>query len=131
MPSRRDFDKDIASVVSLVAAARTATANGTAADLANFNAACAILSAGVITDGTHTVKLQDSPDNSVWTDVTAANLSGAFTALTSGAGGSATQEVGYLGAARYLRAVTTVATATTGGVYAVDIVRADARNLPQ
>lgn len=124
----RDYDKNIASAISLAPAARTATANGTGVDLVGFGAIGALVAVGVITDGTHVVKLQDSPDNSTWTDVAAANLSGSFPAnLTS----TTMVEVGYLGRQRFLRAVVTCSGTTTGGVYGVTIVRAGARTLPQ
>lgn len=128
----RDHDKSIASVQAIAPAAKTTTTTTSGVDLAGFESVAVILSAGVITDGTHTPKLQDSPDNSTWTDVAAANQSGTLTALTSGAGGSANQEVGYLGTQRYLRFVMTVTgSPSTGGVYAVNVIKAGARTLPQ
>jgi hypothetical protein len=131
MPAPRDFDKEINSAQSLAPATRNATANGTGVDLAGFEKAAVVLSAGTITDGTHTPKIQDSDDNSTLADVAASLQSGTFTALTSGAGGNANQEVGYLGAKRYLRVVVTVTGATTGGAYAANVIRAGARTLPQ
>lgn len=127
---RGDLESAISSALSFNPAARTATANGTGVDLQNFMAAAVIVSIGAITDGTHTLKLQDSPDNSTFTDVAAANLSGSFTALTSGSTAGTTQEVSYLGNQRYIRAVTTVAGATTGGVYSVVVIRAYPRTQP-
>ncbi|MEZ5101171.1 MAG: hypothetical protein R3C15_15495 [Thermoleophilia bacterium] len=111
--------RQIAPVQSLAAAARTATANGSSADLATYESAAVILNVGTITDGTHTPKLQESDDNSAWSDVAAADLQGAFAALAS----TTQQEVGYIGRKRYVRVVVTVAGATTGGVYGATIVR--------
>lgn len=53
------------------------------------------------------VKLQDSPDNAAWTDVT----DGAFVQVTT-ANDNATYEMEYTGVQRYLRVVATVAVAT-------------------
>jgi hypothetical protein len=111
---------------SLAPAARTATANGSGIDLASFASATVAFSVGTITDGTHTPKVQESDDNSTFTDVTAADLIGALAALAS----NVNQRVGYRGTKRYIRAVTTVAGATTGGVYAGVVIRGDARKQP-
>lgn len=111
---------------SLAPAARTATANGTGIDLANFASANVAFSVGTITDGTHTPKVQESDDNSTFTDVAAADLIGTLAALAS----NVNQRVGYRGIKRYIRAVSTVAGATTGGVYAAVVIRADARKQP-
>ena len=131
MSANIDLDRSINSVISLAPAARTATANGTGVDMSGFTEVAAIVIAGVISDGTHVIKLQDSPDNSTFTDIPAGQLSGAFLAnLTT----TTTTEVGVLAmnaGARYIRAVTTVAGTTTGGVYAVQLVRAGSRTEPQ
>ena len=111
---------------SLGPAARTASANGTGVDLQNNDGAVCYFNVGTITDGTHTPKLQDSPDNSTFTDVVAAQLQGTFANLAS----NTNQEIGYVGVQRYVRAVITVSGATTGGVYAATIVRGAGRKQP-
>jgi hypothetical protein len=98
---------------SLGPAARTATANGTGVDIANLGEVTVHFIVGTITDGTHTPKLQESDNNSTWSDVAAADQAGTLAALAS----NVNQKVGYLGTKRYVRAVSTVAGATTGGVY--------------
>ena len=111
---------------SLAPAARIATANGSGVDLASFASATVAFSVGTITDGTHTPKVQESDDNSTFTDVAAADLIGTLAALAS----NVNQRVGYRGTKRYIRAVTTIAGATTGGVYAGVVIRGDARKQP-
>lgn len=111
---------------SLAPAARTATDTGTGVDLANFGSATVAFSVGTITDGTHTPKVQESDDNSTFTDVAAADLIGTLAALAS----NTNQRIGYRGSKRYVRAVSTVAGATTGGVYAAVVLRADGRKQP-
>lgn len=126
-----DLDRSIASAISLAPAARTASANGTGVSMAGFTECAAIVIAGVITDGTHVIKLQDSPDNASFTDIPAGNLSGAFLANIAS---TTTVEVGILAlnpGAIFVRAVTTVSGTTTGGVYAVQLVRGGARTEPQ
>lgn len=128
MSWRKDLNKDIATATSLAPAARTATANGTGVDLQGFGSCAVVWNVGAITDGTHTPKLQESDDNSTFTDVAAADQSGTLAALVA----STNQEVGYLGRKRYVRAVITVTgSPSTGGVYAALVVRGGAKTLPQ
>lgn len=128
MSQNLDIDRQINSTISLAPAARTASANGTGVDLSGFTECAAVLITGIRTDGTHAIKLQDSPDNSSFTDIPAAQLSGAFAADVVS---TTTVEVGVLSSARYVRAVATVSGTTTGAVYAVQIIRAGARTEPQ
>lgn len=121
-----DIKQTLDVVNSLAPAARTATANGTGVDLANFASANVVFSVGTITDGTHTPSVQESDDNSTFTAVAAADLIGTLANLAS----NTNQRVGYRGTKRYVRAVSTVAGATTGGVYAGVVVRGDARKQP-
>lgn len=121
-----DIKQTLDAQNSLAPAARTATANGTGVDLANFHSANVVFIVGTITDGTHTPSVQESDDNSTFTNVAAADLIGTLAALAS----NTNQRVGYRGTKRYVRAVSTVAGATTGGVYAGVVVRGDARKQP-
>ncbi len=95
-----------------------ASVNGTGIDTVGYNGVLLIVNAGVITDGTHTLSVEDSPDNATWTAVDPSLLIGAFTPLTSISGGGATQEVGYIGGNRYVRVISTVTgSPATGGSY--------------
>lgn len=120
-------------------AAHTSTLTGAAFDRekgpsgdigAPYEALDIIVDFGAWTDGSHTPKLQDSPDNSVWTDVPAAGQLGAFTAITSATGQNLVQRVSYINGQRYVRCVVTVSGATTGAIYGVLAVPAYPRNLP-
>ena len=111
---------------SLAPAARTASANGSGVDLANFASATVAFSVGTITDGTHTPSVEESDDNSSFSAVAAADLIGTLSALAS----NTNQRVGYRGTKRYIRAVSTVAGATAGGVYAAVVIRGDGRKQP-
>lgn len=106
--------------------AKTADVTGTGVDLAGYETAVCHLQSGTKTDGTHTPKLQESSDNSTFTDVAAADLEGSFTAVAS----NAVQVVGYKGSSRYIRLFVTVAGATTGAVYGASIVKGRARHNP-
>lgn len=113
-------------MTSLAPAARTATVNGTGVDLANRDAATVVFQVGTITDGTHTPKVQESADNSSFTDVAAADLVGTLAALAS----NVNQKVGYIGTKQYIRAVSTVAGASTGGVYGAIVIRGASKKKP-
>jgi hypothetical protein len=118
---------------SLVPAARTASADGTAVDRAEdssmFQDALVVVACGTITDGTHTIEVQDSPDNSDWTAVADEFLQGTEPAIAA-ANDDATFEIGYLGDQRYLRVIVTAAGTTTGGVYGAAVILSNPRRAP-
>jgi len=94
--------------------------NGTGVDLRGYDAALAVFVSGAFTDGTFTPKVQESDDDSTWSDVAAADLEGSLTALSA----SAVQRAGYKGGKRYIRPVVTVSGATSGGAVTACVVRA-------
>ncbi len=122
----RDLKSNINAVQSLAPAARTASANGASADLREYDSALALLSLGAYTDGEYSFKLQESDDDSTFTDVVAADLQGSFTSISNATGQNALQRVGYAGTKRYIRFVVTEGgspTPSTGLVLGADIVR--------
>lgn len=126
----------------------TASVNGASVDLAPYNAATVYILAGTWTDGTHAFTVQESADNSAWSNVAATDLSRLETAnaagglpITQSTSGSQpasitssatalNQRVGYLGGLRYIRVITTVSGTTTGARYAAIIVAGEPRVLP-
>jgi len=114
-----DIKNNVDVVQSIAPAAITATKNGTGVDLSGYNGVMAVVHPGTRTDGTHTPKLQESADNSTFTDVATADLVGSFAAIAS----NVIQRVGYIGIKRYVRVVSTVSGTTTGAVYGAVIVR--------
>jgi len=76
-----------------------ATFNGTGIDTANADALTLVFAPDTLTDGVWTPSVEDSPDNSVWTAVPAANLVGTLVVLAS----NTVQKVGYVGIQRYVR----------------------------
>lgn len=119
----RDLKSNVDAVISLSPAARNATANGTGADLQGYEGALALVQFGTWTDGTHTPSLQESDDNSAFTNVAAADMLGSFTAVSSAGGSNTVQRVGYIGSKRYVRGVMTVSGATTGALSSIAIAR--------
>ena len=122
----KDLKNNLGVAPSIAPAARTASVNGSGVDLATYEGAMVVFLPGTITDGTHTPKIQESADNSDFTDVAAADLEGSLVALVT----DTPQRVGYKGSKRYIRAVVAVAGATTGGVYGAAVVRGFARHNP-
>lgn len=129
-----DLYNRIGVVADLNPAARTATTNSTGINRQTFeqgsDALVAVLMVGAWTDGTHTFKLQDSPDGSTWTDVASTYLQGSFTAISGTGQQNAVQKVGYLGTQQYVRAVDTVSGATTGAIYGLCWVVGGIHNAP-
>lgn len=122
----RDIKSVVGANVSLSPAARNASANGSAQDLQGYEAAMVVVQCGAITDGTHTPKVQESDDNSTFTDVAASDLVGAFVQCTA----NSVQRAGYIGSKRYIRAVMTVAGATTGALSSAVILPGHASQNP-
>jgi hypothetical protein len=124
----KDIYHHISPAVSLSPDAHTASENGTGVDLHGFESALVVVT-GTLTDGTHTIEVQESSDNSTFTAVDNADLLGTEPVITS-TGSNKAYKVGYIGSKRYIRVVTTVASATTGGVYGALVLRSDARHQP-
>lgn len=122
--ANRDFVNsiDVASTI-LPAADRTVDVTGSTVDLRGADSAAAIVHYGVITDGGFTAKLQESADDSTWTDVAAADQVGSFTEALA-ASDETTQSVSYIGSERYLRVFIEETTAgTTGGEFSAVVVK--------
>lgn len=99
----------VKSVVSLVPAVRTSSANGTGIDILAYNSAKLVFQAGATdftsTDETYAIKVQESADNSTFTDISGAT--GSVTAAND------TVQIRLDGlnrgsAKRYIRAVITI-----------------------
>jgi hypothetical protein len=113
-----------AALTPRAAIATNTTTNGTAVDLSALdngaNGVVFFVEAGTITDGTFVFKIQDSPDNTNWTDVAAPYLQApASLTWTSATTSGTCLKIGYLGnangGARYVRLVVTSTGTTSGG----------------
>lgn len=133
--SRADIKNHISVAQSLRPAAHTADTNGENVDLANFSAACVVIDLGAWTDGTHTFEVQEADDDGtgapdVWAAVPDADLDGSEPVVDAADEDETVHEIGYHGIKRWLRVVVTVASATTGAVYAATVVRGRGRVKP-
>ncbi|MEE4384168.1 MAG: hypothetical protein V2J02_19385 [Pseudomonadales bacterium] len=127
----RDLASNISPAHSIAPDAdRTATATGAGVDLRGFDSAAAVVHFGAVTDGGWTPKLQESDDDSTYTDVAAADLVGEFVEAVA-ASDNTVQCVGYRGNARYIRVVVEETTAsTTGAEFGAVVVRGDPLQAP-
>ena len=127
----KNFYRNVKVTPSVSPAARVnGTTNGTGVDLRGFDSAMIAVEFGAYTDGTHTPSVQHSADNSTFTTVSASDLDGAFTAVSSAGGANSVQAVGYIGALRYVRVVMTVTGATTGALSAAQVIAGHPRSVP-
>lgn len=119
----RDLESKLLPTSSLRASAAAAAANGSGVDLRGFDAALAVLDVVALggTSPTATFKLQESDDDSTYTDVATADMTGGAQPSAFSAAGVAIRS--YIGGKRYLRwrldALTgTSPTATASGTIA-------------
>jgi len=106
-----DFADDIATEISIAPGDHVVAAayslEGESVEVSGYDVLVNLISGTNGSGGTVDVKLQESNDDSNWSDVT----DGAFTQVTE-SNDNAVQEKAYTGAYTYLRAVATVAVAT-------------------
>ncbi len=115
-------------------ALRTVTVTGTGVDRNEdgngYQSCLIVIPTGTITDGTHTIEVQDSDVlGSGYTAVADAYLQGTEPAIAA-ADDDKVYEIGYLGTKRYVRVVGTLAGTTTGGVWGALVVLGDPRTSP-
>lgn len=128
----RDIANDLSVAQSLAPSSYTASTNGTAVDLANFDGAAAVIDVGAYTDGTHTFEVQHAPDDGsgnpgTWEAVPDTDLDGTEPVVDAAGDANTIHEIGYQGANRHLRVVVTTSGTTSGAEYAASVVRGHAR----
>jgi hypothetical protein len=114
-------------------AARTnGTVSGSAVDLGAYGAdsGIATISAGVITDGSHVVSLEESDTGTGgWSAIPAGRLTGTPPTLTSG-NSNTLAEVGFESAKQFVRVTLVTTGATTGGLFSANIVCGEPGSAP-
>lgn len=122
--------------VALTPVVRTANAavNGTAVDLGvfgnDFRSVLFVVSTGVITDGTHTVTLEVSADNSSWSAAATDRIQGSLPAIGASDDNTLFQFGYKAGTEQYVRIVVTTAAATSGGLFGAVAVLGEGSNNP-
>lgn len=130
----KDIYSNVLVKASLNIAARTdGTVNGTGVDRNEdgcaFQDALVVIHTGTITDGTHTMEVQDSDDNTTFAAVTDTYLTGAEPAVVA-ANDNVVYEIRYTGRKRYLRVVAVTTGATTGGIFGATVALSNPRVAP-
>lgn len=109
--------KHVVGMASASIASNTTTHAGAAVDLAqspgDWRSVLWLVVGGTITDGTYTLKVMDSPDNTTFTDVTDTSMVQGPSSTITATGGSA--EIAYTGNKRYARLSIVSTAVTTGG----------------
>ncbi|MCH8209414.1 MAG: hypothetical protein IIA62_10250 [Nitrospinae bacterium] len=121
----RDLKNNVDVVKSIDPATYNSDQTGTGVDLRDNDSAMAVIQSGALTDGTHTPKLQESDDDSTYTDVVSADLEGSFANIAA----NAVQRVGYKGSKRYVRVFVT-SSGATGAIYSASIARGNPHVAP-
>ena len=116
MPNR-DINSKLDANESIRPQVASGAVNGEGVDLRGSDAAMIAVSIGAITGaaGDATVTLEESDDNSVFTDVAAADILGTEPTLAA----NTAYQFGYIGAKRYVRAVFALGGETNVAVAAV------------
>jgi hypothetical protein len=125
----RDFSSNIGPIAAISPAVHSATATGSAIDLAGYDGAALIVNTGAIAGaGDFTAKLQhsDTTTSGDFTDVAAADLIGTLPAILVA---DSVVKQGYIGSKRYVRAVLTKNGGTSIAAGAV-VVRGRPMNAP-
>lgn len=122
----RDLKSIVDAAQSLAPKARIASESGAGVDLQGYASAMVVFECGAKTDGTHTPSVDESDDNSTFSPVGASDLLGSLAAMNA----NTVQRVGYIGSKRYIRAVMTVAGATTGALSSGIVARGHASQNP-
>lgn len=123
MAFQRDLKSNIDIQHSLAPLGATGSRTGTGVDVLGYDGVVAAVHFGAWTDGTHTPKLQESTDNTTFTDVSSSNLLGSFTGISATGSSNTTQRVGYIGGQRYVRVFITASSTAVIAASAATIVR--------
>ena len=119
---KRDLSHLVDGNISVKFDAHKTTVTGDAVDLQGCNSVTIFIITGTITDGTHTVSLLESDDDSTYTDVDSGDIIGTPPAIDSD-DSDTVFKIAYRGHKRYLKVKVTVAGATDGGNYGAIVVK--------
>lgn len=110
------------------------TVDGTTVDLGvfanDFRTVMFVITTGTITDGTHAITIEDSPDGTNWTVVDAAHTQGSLPSIGATDDDKVFQFGYIVGNAQYVRIVATTSGATSGGSYSATAILGAASSSP-
>lgn len=112
------------------AIAANGAVNGSSIDTANFGlGVTAVLDVTGRTDGSYLLSLEDSDDDASFAAITSSKLVGSVTALSANSSG-VLKKIGAFGTRRYVRAVVTASSVTTGATRVCAILASGAELEP-
>ena len=120
----RDISKNLLATISIdpQTISSDTTTNGTGVDVRDYDGAMVVFQSNdAITDGAFALKLQESDDDSTYTDVDSSEQIRTLSNFSSSAEGI--QQVGYVGNKRYLRPVITTTSTSSGGIVSAHVTR--------
>ena len=120
----RDMSKNLSFTKSIAPQTINSdtTTNGTGVDIRDYDAVTiAWESSTTVSDGTYVLGVEESDDDSTYTDVASADMVGTVANFSSSSEGNRWQ--GYIGIKRYIRATFVSTSTSSGGVFAGTIVR--------
>jgi hypothetical protein len=124
---RGDIKNHLDVATTIAPAAHTATATGSAVDLANYDAAAVVLTVGAVANNAFSIEVQHSDQSgSGFTAVSDDDLDGTEPGTLTA---STVTIIGYHGIKRYLRVVATDA-GTGDAVFGVTVIRGRGRVKP-
>lgn len=107
--------------------ASNTTVNGTGVDVGQASEILCTWGVGARTDGTYTPTLQESADNSSWSNVAAADMQGAPAAISAA---NTLQQVAYLGTRQFVRWSIASTSVTSGAQVSGHIIARGRRKQP-
>lgn len=126
----RDLTSNVDGEPSLAPAVHTASANGATVDLRGSDSAVVVVHTGAYTDGSHVITLEESDDDSTWTDVADADIQGTEPTVDAAGDADSVFQFGYIGEKRYVRVITTASGTTSGAAYGASVVRGHLHRAP-
>lgn len=116
---RKDAHSNVFTVSAIAPAVKTAAADGTTIDRQNFDALLFVINTGAVAgDGDFGVKVQESTDDSTWTDAAADDVLGSAPATLEA---NTAYRCSYIGSKRYVRLALTKGGGTSIALGAVAI----------
>lgn len=117
--------------ISIAPAVQKANTTGSAVDLSDGMEASVIITVGAYVDTTFTFKLQESDDNSSYSDVASSDIYGTAISVTADSAAAQTGIIGYKGFKRYIKVVATKGgTASTGNLISAVVVLTNCKHAP-
>lgn len=106
----------------------TGDITGNQIDVTGFRSIAIVAIVGSVTDGTHVLTVQESDNGSDWSDIPAEEIDGNLDDITSSNAGN--QKVNLMTSKKYIRVNVAASGVTSGGDYAVAVVKGNSRKEP-